>query len=141
MVGDVVEPPAPAGGRAADTASASRVVLTPGGQRVIIDEEGPDVLELQEQGFYEIRTQSRESEAPVVVASNVDLKESDLAAMDPQEIQAAAMGRAGGAAGMVDAAPPTEAAQEAAQRIWWYLLFAGVLLLGAETIVANRSAV
>jgi hypothetical protein len=141
VVGDVVEPPAPAGGRAADSASASRVVLTPAGQRVIIDEEGPDVLELQEQGFYEIRTQSRESEAPVVVASNVDLKESDLAAMDPQEIQAAAMGRAGGAAGMVDAAPPTEAAQEAAQRIWWYLLFAGVLLLGAETIVANRSAV
>jgi hypothetical protein len=36
---------------------------------------------------------------------------------------------------------PTDQAQEAAQRIWWYLLFAGLLLLAAETVVANRSTV
>jgi hypothetical protein len=140
VVGEVVEPSiVPASGRG--PAEMARVVLTPAGQRVTLDEEGPDVLELQEQGFYEIRTQNRDSEPPVVVASNVDLKESDLSGMDPQEIVAAAMGRAGGAAAADPMAPPTDQAQEAAQRVWWYLLFAGLLLLGAETIVANRSTV
>ena len=77
----------------------------------------------------------------MVVASNVDLKESDLTGMDPQEIMAAAMGRAGAAQAADPTAAPTDQAQEAAQRVWWYLLFAGLLLLGAETLVANRSTV
>lgn len=140
IVGEVVEPTVVPGG-ARGPGEMARVVLTPGGQRVTLDEEGPDVLELIEQGFYEIRTQNRDADPPVVVASNVDLKESDLSGMDPQEIVAAAMGRAGGAAAADPMAPPTEQAQEAAQRVWWYLLFAGLLLLGAETIVANRSTV
>jgi hypothetical protein len=38
-------------------------------------------------------------------------------------------------------APPSDEAQESAQRVWWYLLFAGLLLLGIETIVANRLTV
>jgi hypothetical protein len=49
------------------------------------------------------------------------------------------MGRAGGAGGTDTPATPSDEAQEAAQRIWWYLLFAGLLLLAGETIVANRS--
>ena len=28
--------------------------------------------------------------------------------------------------------------QERAQRVWWYLLFAGLLLLGLETVLSNR---
>ena len=139
-VGEVVEPTVGPGGVRGSRETA-RVVLTPAGQRVTLDEEGPDVLELLEQGFYEIRTQNRDSDPPVVVASNVDLKESDLSGMDPQEIVAAAMGRAGGVEAVDPMAPPTDQAQEAAQRVWWYLLFAGLLLLGAETIVANRSTV
>ena len=136
-VGDVVDPglqaPAPGG-------EVSRVALTPGGQRISLDGDGPEVLELAEQGFYEFRAQGRETDAPIVVASNVNLTESDPAQMDPQEIVAAAMGRAGGpAAG--ETAPPSDEAQESAQRVWWYLLFAGLLLLGAETIVANRMTV
>ena len=76
----------------------------------------------------------------MVVASNVDLAESDLSPIDPQEIVAAALGRAGGeAAGPM--AAPTDDAQESVQRVWWYLLFAGLLLLGVETIVANRLTV
>ena len=98
------------------------------------------MLELAEQGFYEFRAQGRDADVPVVVASNVDLAESDLTALDPQEIAAAALGRAGGeTAGPM--APPTDDAQESAQRVWWYLLFAGLLLLGAETVVANRLTV
>jgi hypothetical protein len=138
-VGDVVEPSASAPGRSAQ--DVARVVLTPAGERVTLDEEGPDVLELAEQGFYEVRSQGKESEPPLVVASNVDLRESDLTPMDPQEVVAAALGRAGSVAPGEPEAAPTDQATEAAQRIWWYVLFAGLLLLGAETIVANRSTV
>jgi hypothetical protein len=136
-VGDVVDPGLQAPARGSDV---SRVALTPGGERISLDGDGPEVLELAEQGFYEFRAQGRDSDPPVVVASNVDLAESDLTALDPQEIVAAAMGRAGGqAAG--PSAPPTDEAQESAQRVWWYLLFAGLALLGAETVVANRLTV
>jgi hypothetical protein len=136
-VGDVVDPALQAPARAADV---SRVALTPGGERISLDGDGPEVLELAEQGFYEFRTQNRDSDPPIVVASNVDLAESDLTTMDSHEIVAAAMGRAGGPmAG--PSAPPTDEAQESAQRIWWFLLFAGLVLLAAETIVANRLTV
>jgi hypothetical protein len=137
-VGDVVEPTLEP---LVESVSAdSRIVVTPSGQRLTLDEEGPDVLELSEQGFYEVRARNREADRPVVVAANVDLTESNLAGMDPQEVVAAAMGRAGGS-GVIDTpAAPTDQAQESAQRIWWYLLFAGLLLLAVETVVANRSA-
>jgi Aerotolerance regulator N-terminal/von Willebrand factor type A domain len=137
-VGDVVDPALHASARGADV---SRVALTPSGQRISLDGDGPEVLELAEQGFYEFRGQGREGEAPVVVASNVNLAESDLATVDPQEIVAAAMGRAGGQTSDGPSAPPSDEAQESAQRVWWYLLFAGLLLLGVETVVANRLTV
>jgi Aerotolerance regulator N-terminal/von Willebrand factor type A domain len=136
-VGDVVDPALQAPARAA---AVSRVALTPSGERIPLDGDGPEVLELAEQGFYEFRAQNRDSDPPIVVASNVDLSESDLTVMDSHEIVAAAMGRAGGPmAG--PSAPPTDEAQESAQRIWWFLLFAGLVLLAAETIVANRLTV
>ena len=90
------------------------------------------MLEIAEQGFYEVRTPGRDTEVPLTVASNVDLTESDLTALDPQELVAGAIGRAGGAA------PPganrTAAAdeQEQTQRLWWYLLLAGLLLLARK---------
>ena len=140
-VGEVVEPSSYTQVR--NASEVPRVVLTPKGERVTLDEEGPDVLELTEQGFYEVRPLNKEKEAAtaVVVASNVDLRESDLTPMDPQEVVAAAVGHAGKIAAGDPQAVPTDQAQEGAQRIWWYLLFAGLLLLGAETIVANRSTV
>ena len=137
-VGDIVDPGLRAPARGADV---SRVALSPSGQRISLDGDGPEVLELAEQGFYEFRAQGRDSEPPVVVASNVNLNESDLTSVDPQEIVAAAMGRAGGPVGGGPTAPPSDEAQESAQRVWWYLLFAGLLLLGVETIVANRLTV
>jgi len=137
-VGDVVDPGLQAPARGSDM---SRVALTPSGQRISLDGDGPEVLELAEQGFYEFRTQGRDSDPPVVVASNVSLSESDLTSLDPHEIVAAAMGRAGGESQAGPTAPPSDEAQESAQRVWWYLLFAGLLLLGAETVVANRLTV
>jgi len=141
-VGEVLEPvraaPVPGAARA-PRAIAQRVVLTPAGERVALDGEGPDVVELAEQGFYEIRAQGRDGQAPVTVASNVDLTESALAPMDPQEVVAAAMGRAGGAAAAGSNTVTSDQDHERAQRAWWYLLFAGILLLGVETVVSNRT--
>jgi hypothetical protein len=34
--------------------------------------------------------------------------------------------------------PPPPEAQERAQRLWWYLLCLGIVLLGADTLISNR---
>jgi hypothetical protein len=137
-VGEVLEPARAAPVPGATQRIIPRVVLTPSGERVTLDGEGPDVLELAEQGFYEVRTQGRDTAPGATVASNLDLAESDLAGMDPDELVAGAMGRAGGAAGAGTNVIATEKEQERAQRIWWYLLLAGVVLLGFETVMGNR---
>ena len=121
-------------------AQASRVALTPSGQRVSLDGEGPEVLELTEQGFYEIRAQGRDAEPAVVVASNVDLAESDMTPLDPAEV--VGRGDGPGRAGRAKARRRrrrSDDAQEGAQRIWWYLMFAGLLFLAAETVVGNSN--
>jgi len=117
---------------------ASTVVLTPSGRRLGVEEEGAEVLELTEQGFYELRNRTGDA-VSAVVASNVDTGESDLTPMDPKEIVAATVtpageGRQAGAAGPA----LTPEAQERSQRLWWYLLVIGILLLGADTFISNR---
>ena len=117
--------------------AAGRVALTPSGRRVALDEEGSEVLELTEQGFYELRNQSGDA-VVAVVASNVDSVESDLTALDPKEIVAAATGGTGSTRAAAAGVPRTPEARERSQRLWWYLLLAGVLLLGADTVLSNR---
>lgn len=138
-VGEVLDTAAARGGPAPAGRQDARVVLTPSGQRLTLDSEGPEVLELAEQGFYEVRGAGRNAEPAMTVASNVDLAESDLSAMAPEDVAAAAMGHAGGAAaGAGENAVISDEEQERAQRVWWYLLCGGVMLLGMETLLANR---
>jgi hypothetical protein len=117
---------------------ARRVVLTPSGRRVPLQDEGSDVMELGEQGFYELRGVNNTN--VVVVAANVDSAEADLTPMDPKEIVAIATGGPGAAGGSGSGVPMTPEAQEKNQRLWWYLLIAGALVLGAETVLSNRMA-
>jgi hypothetical protein len=106
---------------------------------VPIQDEGSEVMELMEQGFYELRDQ--ENRPVAVVAANVDPAEADLTPMDPKEIQVAAVGAPAGADGAQAAGVPlTAEAQEKNQRLWWYLLLAGILLLGTDTLLSNRMA-
>jgi hypothetical protein len=134
-VGQVLDPSA---GLTPSAAIAERIALTPSRHRLALNGEGPEVLELAEQGFYEIRRQASDADA-TVVASNVDLSESDLTTVDPQEVVAAAVGRAGEANGPAASdVPLTPEAQERSQRIWWYLLWAAILVLGADTLLSNR---
>ena len=118
--------------------AAQRIVLTPSGKRVPLEDEGSEVMELTEQGFYELRARDKET---VVVAANVDSAEADLTPMDPKEIAVAAVGGMGGpGGGNASGTPLTPEAQEKNQRLWWYLLIAGILLLGADTLMSNRLA-
>jgi hypothetical protein len=120
------------------TASGQRVLLTPSGRRLPLDDEGSDVLELTEQGFYEVRSDANQTET--IVAANVDPAEADLTPIDPREIAAAAVGASENGEGGQNAVALTPEARERNQRLWWYLLIAGTLLLGAETLLSNRMA-
>jgi hypothetical protein len=133
-VGQVLDPTA-AGARKGQ--APPRVLLTPAGRRVDLTDEGAEVLELAEAGFYELRGEGNEA---AVVAANVDPAEADPTPIDPAEIVSAASGGAPGAGATANSTPLTPEAREKSQRIWWYLLFAGVLLLGLDTLVSNRLA-
>jgi len=120
-------------------APVQRVVLTPSGRRLPLEDEGSDVVELSEQGFYELRGEGAQNVK--VVAVNVDPAEADLTPVDPKEIVAAAMGDGAGAeSSAANAVPLTPEAKEKNQRLWWYLLSAGILLLGVDTLLSNRLA-
>jgi hypothetical protein len=112
------------------------IALTPSGARIPVGGAGDGVLTLAEQGFYEVRGTRPGSESGVV-AANVDVAESELATMDPRALVAVAVSQ-GAARAAAPPAPPSPEVQERTQRLWWYLLLAGVLLLGADTVVSNR---
>ncbi len=113
------------------------VALTPSGSRVPLSGPTSQVLQVTEQGFYEVRG-ARAPGAASVVAANVDVNESDLTTIDPKEL-VAAVTVAGGAARVEHAGLPLPPeAQERGQRLWWLLLAAGLLVFGAETILGNR---
>jgi len=134
-IGQVFDPDA----TSAKAQATGRLALTPSGKRLPLEDEGSSaqVLELSEQGFYEIRGQKANSDV-TVVASNVDPGESDLTALDPAEVVAAATGTTGQNAQQAAAdVPLTPEAQERSQRLWWYLLATGILLLGVDTLFSN----
>lgn len=118
--------------------SRPRVALAPSAERVPIEGDQGQVLELSEHGFYEIRERDRQAALVSVVAANVEIAESDRTAVDPTEIIAAVAGNVGGNTAAAAAGPVPDETQERSQRIWWFLLFAGILLLMGESILANR---
>ena len=122
-----------------------RVVVTPSNRRITQAAGAPGLLELDEQGVYEIRTAGASGGRPEAIAVNLDPPESDLTPLDPRELVAAVTGQATpsvaqapgpSAPGEVSVVDEREA--ERRQAIWWYLLMAGVLILAAETVISNR---
>ena len=136
-VGQVIPAPRKAPGKGVSPARGGTIAVAPSGARVSIETED-GALELAEQGFYDVRTQGAAADSSTTLASNVDLSESDLAPLDPRELAAAVAGRAPGELGGLGNARPSDEAQSQAQRLWWYLLVAGGLLLAAETLLSNR---
>ena len=118
---------------------ADRIVMTPAGDRVTVSSTEPGVVELNEQGVYEVRPAAASSGRADRIAVNLDPAESDLSVVDPQELVAAVTGRAATAASSQQAtAEVSPADAERQQGLWWYLLLAGMLLLAGETVIANR---
>jgi hypothetical protein len=100
----------------------------------------PGVVELNEQGVYEVRAAATGASGRAErIAVNLDPTESDLSVVDPQELVAAVTGRAGAAAASKAGTAEISASDaEKQQGLWWYLLLAGMALLAAETVIANR---
>ena len=122
---------------------ADRIVVTPSGQRVTqrgTSESGAEgLLELNEQGVYEIRPAGTTSGRPESIAVNLDPPESDLAPLDPTELVAAVTGHATSVASEPAAAQEmTREEAERRQSLWWYLLLTGLLLLAVETMISNQ---
>ena len=138
-VGQVLDLTARAKGRGD---RSDRIVVTPSGERISQSSAGEGnegLLELSEQGIYEIRSTGAASGRPEAIAVNIDPAESDLSAIDPRELVAAVTGHATPAAAQpVPSQEMTREESERRQSLWWYLLTAGLLLLAAETVIANH---
>jgi hypothetical protein len=95
-----------------------------------------DVLQLAAQGFYSL---GRGGEELAVLAANVDVRESDLTAVDVEELGAAlAPPGAGATSTQAAAVEQTPSERESSQGLWRYLVLGVLLLLVAEVFVANR---
>jgi hypothetical protein len=132
-------------GQVVDLASSAaqirgdRLVSTPAGQRMTQRAGSPGLLELDQQGFYEVRPAGATTGRPQAMAVNIDPMESDLTALDPNELVAAVTGHATQASEATAAATPLSPADaERRQALWWYLLLAGLILLTSETVISNR---
>jgi hypothetical protein len=126
---------------AAVAAGSDQVALTPAGTTVPMPAEaGPRYLPMEERGFYTLRPLGTNTERPIVMAVNVDLSESSLARMDPEELMAQV--RAGEAAAQpgdqaFEAAELAREDQERRQSLWRFVLLAAFALLIAETALSN----
>ena len=73
------------------------------------------------------------------MAANVDPAEADLTADGSRRTSwPRAPGNPSPTGCSAGAAPQTPEAREQSQRIWWYLLLLGTVLLAADTLVSNR---
>jgi hypothetical protein len=115
---------------------AEAAALAPSGERSRLA-AGSHGFELTAPGFYEVRPAT--GGAPLQVAAvNADRAESDLSAMDPEELVGAVKrGGQGGDTARTEPALTTDE-HEGRQALWQYLLMAALLLLMTETALSNR---
>lgn len=115
-----------------------RIIVTPSGER-IAQTDGKGLVELSEQGVYEMRSPGATNTKAEAIAVNIDPVESDLAPLDPRELVAAVTGHATPeSAEPVTAEQMTREEMEKRQSLWWYLLMTGMVLLAIEMLIANR---
>jgi hypothetical protein len=125
----------------AGLADAELVAVSPSGRRIPVSEGvRSGFLSLQEQGLYEIHDATTTEGQPLTLAVNVDLAESDLTIVDPDELASAMTGRASGDRESTDAPARAFSPEDLEQRqgVWWYLLLVAFLLFVGETVVSNR---
>ena len=125
-----------------DLTGGNLVVRDPSEDRVSVESGSAGTrlgfIELTEPGFYEVRDTAASDGMSVRVAVNVDLTESNLAQVDPQELVATVTGLASGDRSVAAAREFRPEDLEQRQRLWWYLLIGALGFLATETVVSNR---
>ena len=135
MVGEVVDARA-AAGAAPDT---ELLVTSPDGTRRPLA-AGERALPLEQRGWYAVRAAGGSSDAVLAtIAANVDVAESELAALESAAF-AASVRTPGESAPVAAAASLTLVERERRQSLWWYLLVGAVALLAIETALSNRAS-
>jgi hypothetical protein len=151
-VGDAVSLPTLFGGRTGGTAAttAQYVAISPSGNQIRFSTRPSEStttagqvtivtpLELSEPGFYEVKRTGEAGDSTTTIAVNVDPAESDLTPLDTAVLTAAVAPSENSAPVHAAVSPMTPHELEHRQGVWWYLLAAALLLLGAETVISNR---
>ncbi|MCH2460983.1 MAG: BatA domain-containing protein [Gemmatimonadetes bacterium] len=118
-----------------------QVALTPTGTTIEMPaEEGARYLPLEEHGFYTVRPPGSEPERPFVMAVNVELDESNLARMDPEQLELQVMAPPSADAGgfnIGESAAMQRQDQERRQSIWRWMLILALALFMGETVLSN----
>ena len=114
------------------------VIQSPSGERVRREiAAGVLAIALSEGGFWEVREAGSGGRLISTLAANVPAEETRLEWFDPDDLRLATGAADSTAAGPANA-DLTPQETERRQGLWWYVLAAVALLLGAETLVANR---
>ena len=120
---------------------ADQVALTPSGASLSLPAgDGPRYLSLDEQGFYTVRPPGTDPARPFLIAVNVDLSESNLTPMDPEELGLQIMAptpEAGDGPRFAEAAALRLEDQERRQSLWRNALLFAFVLLVVETGLSN----
>ncbi|HET9947894.1 MAG TPA: BatA domain-containing protein [Longimicrobiales bacterium] len=118
-----------------------QVALTPSGSTIHMPAgEGPRYLPLEEHGFYVVRPPASEPPRPFVIAVNVDIEESNLARLDPEQLSVQIMappGTEGTGFDTGEALALQREDQERRQSLWRWLLLAALGLFITETVLSN----
>jgi len=118
-----------------------RVALLPSGGSAPVPQSERPFLDLAEHGFYEIRAPGSDEARPVTVGVNVDVAESDLRIMDPEELVLAIQATtvADGETESIEGSGVLRIeALERRQSLWRFLLVGAFVLLVLETVMSNR---
>jgi hypothetical protein len=118
-----------------------QIAVTPSGTTIQLPAgEGPRYLPLEEHGFYTVRPPNSEPERPFVVAVNVDLEESNLARLDPEQLSVQVTAAAGVQRDALNgdrAVALQREDQERRQSLWRWLLLGALALFVGETMLSN----
>ena len=124
----------------ADGDAAEWVVVDPSGDRQPVEVgEGPTWIEFPRAGFYQVEPRDDASRS-TTVAVNPPITESDLVPVATERVVEAVAGvapTAVGAAGENGQAADEETVPRRAE-LWWVLLLLAGLVLGVESVLANR---
>ncbi|MDX1394582.1 MAG: BatA domain-containing protein [Gemmatimonadota bacterium] len=139
--GGVLELGALAGGGSQAGAAAALekewVLVNPDGDRSPIElVDGPNWIAFERAGFYQIEELDANT-APITVAVNLPLAESDLAPVAPERIAGSVVG-AGGAPETAGGVGVVLEDEPVRRELWWWLLLAAAAVLVAESVIANR---